>query len=159
MGLLAPYRVLDLTDAFLRGVRELWSSGSAVEEVPAPSKEGRDLLLQTESGEEVRLLDYFATQATPDLTTTDGATLRGATVEKLAGPLFAGQYAQVGGVDLASAIGQVETLEGKNCGVSALTTKPWALPATMGEAGLSEMPTIFTPCSRATFTASTISER
>ena len=39
----------------------------------------------------------------------------------------------------------VATVEGKNWGVSDCTTKPWSLPATMGEAGLSEMPMTVTP--------------
>ena len=53
----------------------------------------------------------------------------------------------------------VATEEGKNCGVSAATTNPWSAPVITGEAGLSEIPIIRTPCSFAMPMASSTSRR
>jgi len=53
----------------------------------------------------------------------------------------------------------VEMDDGKNCGVSVATINPWSEPIMRGDAGLSEIPMILTPCSRAMRTASTTSWR
>ncbi|MEP5732053.1 MAG: VCBS domain-containing protein [Sulfitobacter sp.] len=75
-------------------------------------RSGQDLILQTADGQEARLVGYFDTEVPADLVAFDGAILRGSVVDRLAGPLFPAQYAQSGGVNLADAIGQVETLTG-----------------------------------------------
>jgi VCBS repeat-containing protein len=77
------------------------------------SREGADLILEEAGGERLRLVDYFAGETPAEVHSHNGASLSGAVVARLAGPLFPGQYAQAGGGrDLADAIGQVETLDG-----------------------------------------------
>ena len=74
---------------------------------------GRDLLLLNDAGPPIRIVDYFVHATPPDLVSGNGGLLRGATVEKLAGPVAPGQYADAGGAISAEApIGQVESLEG-----------------------------------------------
>ena len=73
---------------------------------------GSDVILQDPSGAVVRLVDYFADDLRADVLSSDGASLAGRVVERLAGPLFPGQYAQSGTTPLADAIGQVETVNG-----------------------------------------------
>ncbi|MFB9149376.1 FecR domain-containing protein, partial [Roseovarius ramblicola] len=76
------------------------------------SREGTDLVLKNPGSADIRVVDYFADGTPADLTTPDGATLRGAVVDRLAGPEAPGQYAQAGAVPQGIPIGQVETLEG-----------------------------------------------
>lgn len=73
---------------------------------------GPDLVLRNADAPDVRVVDYFRTADPADLTTPEGAVLRGPTVERLAGPEAPGQYAQAGTAPGAAPIGQVETLEG-----------------------------------------------
>lgn len=73
---------------------------------------GSDVILQDPSGAVVRLVEYFADDLRADVLSSDGASLAGRVVERLAGPLFPGQYAQSGTAPLADAIGQVETVNG-----------------------------------------------
>jgi hypothetical protein len=73
---------------------------------------GSDVILQDPSGAVVRLVDYFADDLRADVLSSDGASLAGRVVERLAGPLFPGQYAQSVTTPLADAIGQVETVNG-----------------------------------------------
>lgn len=73
---------------------------------------GQDLLIQDMSGDILRLPGYFLGDTPTEVISENGASLSGRVVERLAGPLFPGQYAQAAGVDLSEAIGQVETLSG-----------------------------------------------
>jgi len=73
---------------------------------------GRDLIIQKEGSDPVRIEDYFASGQPADLSAENGSILRGDLVETLAGPLAPGQYAQAGIGAGATPIGQVETLEG-----------------------------------------------
>lgn len=75
-------------------------------------RDGADVLVQDPSGAGVRLVDFFADDLRADVLSPDGASLAGRVVERLAGPLFPGQYAQSGAVAQADAIGQVETVGG-----------------------------------------------
>ncbi|KAF0118757.1 MAG: hypothetical protein FD149_476 [Rhodospirillaceae bacterium] len=65
------------------------------------SREGDDLLLMGPEGQRVLIRDYFTTENPPALRTDTGASLSGALVVKLAGPLAPGQYAQAGGAAAA----------------------------------------------------------
>lgn len=73
---------------------------------------GSDLVLSNQSGQTVRIVDYFSAASLVDLAAPNGALLRAPVVEALAGPLAPGQYAQAGATTGAAPIGQVETLEG-----------------------------------------------
>ena len=73
---------------------------------------GSDLVLSDESGQTVRVVDYFSAATPVDLAAPNGALLRASVVDALAGPLAPGQYAQAGSASGAAPIGQVETLEG-----------------------------------------------
>lgn len=64
-------------------------------------REGHDLVIADPSGSVLRLSDYFASPTPGTLVTQDGAQLAGRVVERLAGPLLPGQYAQVGGGGVA----------------------------------------------------------
>jgi hypothetical protein len=98
----------------------LFAGGGAPILLPDPAllfraeflRDGRDLVLQNSDAQDVRIVDYFATSSPATLTTPDGAQLSGALVEKLAGPIAPGQYAQAGGAQVTNPIGQVETVEG-----------------------------------------------
>jgi hypothetical protein len=76
-------------------------------------RDGRDLVLRNEGSPDIRVVDYFDGAPPADLVAPDGASLRGATVERLAGPEAPGQYAQVGAQGGADPIGQVESLSGE----------------------------------------------
>ncbi len=73
---------------------------------------GPDLYIVNDAEASYRIPDYFAYQPAVDLHDPNGAILRGDLVERLAGPIAPGQYAQVGDVAEAGPIGQVETVEG-----------------------------------------------
>ncbi|MEL7252725.1 MAG: Ig-like domain-containing protein [Pseudomonadota bacterium] len=75
-------------------------------------RDGSDLVLKNNGSDDIRIVDYFAQTPPADLVTENGARLTGDTVEKLAGPMAPGQYAQAGTADGGQAIGQVETIEG-----------------------------------------------
>jgi VCBS repeat-containing protein len=75
-------------------------------------RDGHDLVLQDETGTVLRLPEYFIGDTAADVIAEDGASLSGRVVERLAGPLFPGQYAHASGFDPVDAIGQVETLGG-----------------------------------------------
>jgi VCBS repeat-containing protein len=75
-------------------------------------RDGADLILEGVDGTVLRLSDYFNGDTPPDILSHDGASLAGRVVERLAGPLFPGQYAQVSGFDLTQAIGQIEAISG-----------------------------------------------
>ena len=55
---------------------------------------GPDLMLVGEDGERLLVRDYFSADPPPDLVSDNGFTLKGATVEALAGPMAPAQYAQ-----------------------------------------------------------------
>ena len=82
------------------------------------SRDGSDLVIVGKDGRVVVVEHYFEFPSPPDLKAPEGGMLRGEVVELLAGPANPGAYAQTteagttetGG---ASAIGQVETLEGE----------------------------------------------
>ncbi|RBI71228.1 hypothetical protein DQW77_12560, partial [Roseovarius sp. TE539] len=76
------------------------------------SREGPDLVAENPGAPDIRVVGYFSLSQPADLTTPDGATLRGPVVERLAGPLAPAQYAQAGAPPQGDPIGQVETLEG-----------------------------------------------
>ncbi|MEM1079797.1 MAG: tandem-95 repeat protein, partial [Pseudomonadota bacterium] len=74
---------------------------------------GPDLRIEVE-GEPTRLItDYFRDGAASDLIAPNGAVLRGALVERLAGPEAPGQWAQDGPPPQPQLIGLVETLSGE----------------------------------------------
>ncbi|NNE51178.1 MAG: tandem-95 repeat protein, partial [Sulfitobacter sp.] len=75
-------------------------------------RDDQDLLLEALDGAVLRLPGFFLGDTPADIFSHDGGRLAGHVVERLAGPLFPGQYAQSGGLNLADPIGQVETLEG-----------------------------------------------
>lgn len=76
------------------------------------ARDGRDLVLESQGANGVRIVDYFAQSDHADLKSPDGAVLRGELVDILAGPRAPGQYAQAGSTPSAAPIGQVETLDG-----------------------------------------------
>ena len=76
------------------------------------NRDGPDLVLWNEGRQDIRIVDYFRQANAPDIETPEGAVLKGSVVEKLAGPLAPGQYAQSAATDGAEAIGQVEELSG-----------------------------------------------
>ncbi|MCV3273978.1 Ig-like domain-containing protein [Roseobacter sinensis] len=73
---------------------------------------GPDLYIVNDGAANFRVPDYFARPQPADLTDPNGAILRGDLVERLAGPVAPGQYAQAGTGDFPSPIGQVEAAEG-----------------------------------------------
>ncbi|MEM8686294.1 MAG: tandem-95 repeat protein [Pseudomonadota bacterium] len=73
---------------------------------------GSDLVLSNESGQTVRIMEYFSAASPVDLAAPNGALLKASVVEALAGPLAPAQYVQAGATTGAAPIGQVETLEG-----------------------------------------------
>lgn len=75
-------------------------------------RDGSDLVLKNNGVDDIRIVDYFAQSTPADLITPNGARLAGQTVEKLAGPVAPGQYAQAGQREDSQPIGQVETVEG-----------------------------------------------
>ncbi|MEM8656014.1 MAG: Ig-like domain-containing protein [Pseudomonadota bacterium] len=72
-----------------------------------------DLILRNSGAPDIRVTDYFKQAEPSDLVTQDGAVLRGATVQRLAGPEAPGQYAQAGSANAANPIGQVEAVSGQ----------------------------------------------
>ena len=72
---------------------------------------GSDLILSDDHGQTLRINDYFDAATPADLISPEGAKLDGGVVNLLAGPLYPGQYAQVGADAGPAAIGQVEILE------------------------------------------------
>lgn len=75
-------------------------------------RDGPDLILTQENGATIQIIDYFKLPEPADIISPEGAVLRGDVVEVLAGPQAPGQYVQAGPTQGASAIGQVETLQG-----------------------------------------------
>ena len=75
------------------------------------SRIGPDLVISDDIGQSLRINNYFDTEATATLISPNGGQLDGHVVNTLAGPLYPGQYAQVGTADGREAIGQVETLQ------------------------------------------------
>ncbi|WP_126465058.1 Ig-like domain-containing protein [Candidatus Terasakiella magnetica] len=74
---------------------------------------GSDLVIKTLDGETVLIRGYFAVENPPALVAANGAVVSPDLVQKLAGPLAPGQYAQAAGSTvLGDAIGRVETLDG-----------------------------------------------
>ncbi|MEH6647323.1 tandem-95 repeat protein, partial [Sulfitobacter sp.] len=76
------------------------------------SRAGQDLLIANDGADTLRIVDYFATPEPADLYAPDGAVLRGAAVERLAGPIAPGQYVQTGTTTAFVPIGQVEAVNG-----------------------------------------------
>ncbi len=74
-------------------------------------RHGADLLAEGQDGQHLLIRDYFGSTGVPDLD-LGGGVLRGAVVERLAGPLAPGQSAQLGSSDV-SAIGSVQSLTGE----------------------------------------------
>lgn len=98
---------------------EYQSSGQAnvqIDEANSPliadfSREGVDLHMNWEGGQEVTVLDYFSTPYPPSLTTLSGARLDGELVSKLAGP---GPVAQSQtSINDVSPIGEISSLTGQ----------------------------------------------
>ncbi|MEL7281074.1 MAG: Ig-like domain-containing protein [Pseudomonadota bacterium] len=75
-------------------------------------RDGSDLVLKNNGVDDIRIVDYFAQSNPADLVASNGARLTGETVEKLAGPMAPGQYAQAGQGVGGEPIGQVETVQG-----------------------------------------------
>jgi VCBS repeat-containing protein len=76
------------------------------------SRSGPDLYISHPGADTVRIPDYFLSPEPADIYNPDGAMMRGDLVERLAGPLAPGQYAQTGVSTGPGPIGQVETVEG-----------------------------------------------
>jgi VCBS repeat-containing protein len=75
-------------------------------------KSGADLLLVRQETTAV-ILDYFRGDRRLNITTPEGASLTGATVEALAGSDLQGQYAQLsGGAAVRAPIGRIEKISG-----------------------------------------------
>ncbi len=74
-------------------------------------REGSDLILVGPEGQTIVIDNYFAMANPPALATAGGSRVPGDLVQKLAGPMAPGQYAQAGG-EQGEPIGQVETVEG-----------------------------------------------
>ena len=75
-------------------------------------RDGSDLVLKNNGADDIQIVDYFAQSNPADLVASNGARLTGETVEKLAGPMAPGQYAQAGQGVGGEPIGQVETVQG-----------------------------------------------
>ncbi len=74
-------------------------------------RDGSDLILTAPDGESFLITNYF--DGSPaDLIGHNGGVMTGQVVERLAGPLAPGQFAQAGGSVGVLPIGQVETLNG-----------------------------------------------
>ncbi|NNE23508.1 MAG: cadherin-like domain-containing protein [Rhizobiales bacterium] len=76
------------------------------------SRDGDDLVLTGDDGQQLHVIEYFSQSTPPALISSDGKMLSGDTVSLLAGPQAPGQYAQSTGGQFGDAIGQVETLQG-----------------------------------------------
>ncbi|GFE50007.1 hypothetical protein So717_17600 [Roseobacter cerasinus] len=74
---------------------------------------GPDLYIVNDGAANYRIPDYFAGGEAVDLRDPNGAILRGDLVERLAGPIAPGQYAQAGTTSGAAPIGQVEAAQGE----------------------------------------------
>lgn len=75
---------------------------------------GPDLFVRMPEGigEDVGIVNYFGAEHTPDLISDGGARLLGGTVEKLAGPMAPGEFAQASGAALGDPVGQVTQIRG-----------------------------------------------
>ena len=76
------------------------------------SRDGDDLILTGQNGQQLQIVEYFSQTTPPALISSDGKMLSGETVSLLAGPQAPGQYALVTGGLFGEPIGQVETLSG-----------------------------------------------
>ena len=75
---------------------------------------GYDLTLKVDGAQTIVIPDYFMSDTAPDLLLDTGAVVSGALATKLAGPMAAGQYAQLqaGPATLGEPIGSVTELDG-----------------------------------------------
>ncbi len=73
---------------------------------------GSDLLVTARNGDQLVIRDYFDGEPPRDLIAFDAVAMRGTLVEKLAGSLAEGQYAQAGAADAAAPIGHVDKATG-----------------------------------------------
>lgn len=78
----------------------------------AYDRAGPDLTISGPAGTSVRIVDYFAHETPPTLFSPEGAMLAPDLVAQLAGPRFAGKYAQAAPSQQALPIGQVEAIGG-----------------------------------------------
>jgi VCBS repeat-containing protein len=76
------------------------------------ARSGPDLVITGADGRKVVVVDFFAGATPPNLMSADGALLTGDVVARLAGPRFPGQFAQAAPGAAATAVGQVETVNG-----------------------------------------------
>lgn len=74
---------------------------------------GPDLILSGPAGQELLIRDYFNQVTPPDLVTPGGVLIKGNTVEALAGPVVAGQFAQSAPTTVSEPIGIAETVNGQ----------------------------------------------
>lgn len=99
----------------------LWGDASGVVPVPDSAllfngefyRLGPDLYIVNDGAANYRMPDYFGGGDAADLRDPNGAVLRGDLVERLAGPIAPGQYAQAGTASGAAPIGQVEAAQGE----------------------------------------------
>jgi len=77
-------------------------------------RDGYDLTLTVDGAQSIVIPDYFMSDATPDLVFDTGSVISGALATKLAGPMTAGQYAQLqtGPGGFGEPIGSVTDLDG-----------------------------------------------
>ncbi|MGY8996001.1 MAG: FecR family protein, partial [Alphaproteobacteria bacterium] len=98
--------VMSATDGAIAIEDGAWVTGAAFD------RQGFDLLIEGDNGESILVHDYFAQAEPADLSLDGGeAVLRGAIVERLAGPAADGQVAQNGAND-GGVIGNVQDVTG-----------------------------------------------
>ncbi|MAL61979.1 MAG: hypothetical protein CL563_03125, partial [Alphaproteobacteria bacterium] len=77
------------------------------------SRQGPDLLLSGENGEQIYVIGFFAEPNPPDLFTEGGARISAELATKLAGSAAPGQYAQFSPSASSQPIGSVKALTGE----------------------------------------------
>ena len=76
------------------------------------SRNGPDLLITGQNGEQVLVRGYFGSDNPPSLATVGGLNISSNVVARLAGPIAPGQYAQAGEAAVTDPIGEITTIQG-----------------------------------------------
>ena len=77
------------------------------------SRQGPDLLISGDNGEQIYIIGFFSEPNPPDLYTENGARISAELATKLAGSATPGQYAQLGPSASPQPIGSVKALSGE----------------------------------------------
>ena len=77
------------------------------------SRQGPDLLITGENGEQIFIIGFFSEPNPPDLFSEGGARISAELATKLAGSATPGQYAQLGSSASPQPIGSVKALSGE----------------------------------------------